>query len=207
MTYAELVALIQDTVECDEDSFVEHIPDFVRQAEERIYRRVKMPKVRKVQTAPLSTRTLGTPSDFLAVDSLALLSGTTYTHLVPKEPDFIREAFPLSASTGQPTYYALLDNDTLVFGPTPDQTYTLEMAYTHKPESIVTAGTSWVGDNCENALLYGSLFAAYVYLKGEQDILQLYDSLFQEAVGVTKSLAEGKNRTDEWRNSPPRAPQ
>lgn len=210
MNYASLVDLIGDYVENEEASFIEHIPDFVRLAEERIYRLVKLPKLRKVADPVLTTtngvRTVATPTDFLAVDSLSVLNGTTYTYLINKEPDFIREAYPSTSTTGLPVYYAMLDHQTFLFGPTPDATYTLELHYLHKPASIVTSSTSWIGDNAENALLYASLVEAYIYMKGEPDLMQLYEQRFMEAVGRTKTLAEGRARTDEWRETPQKAP-
>lgn len=207
MNYASLSTLVQEYTDNDEQSFVDNMPNFVRLAEERLYRLVKLPKLRKVNsslTTTSSTRTLAAPSDFLAVDSFCVLSGTTYTYLINKEPDFVREAYPSTSTTGLPIYYALLDHETFLFGPTPDATYTLELHYLHKPQSIVDAGTSWLGDNAEVALLYGTLVEAYTYMKGEEDILRLYEQRFMEAVGRTKTLAEGRDRSDEWRNTPDR---
>ncbi len=209
MNYSELVDLIGEYAENEETSFVDNIPNFVRLAEERIYRLVKLPKLRKVSTSLTTTngvRTVAAPSDFLAVDSLSVLSGTTYTYLINKEPDFIREAYPSSSTTGLPVYYALLDHETFLFGPTPDATYSLELHYLHKPTSIVTSSTSWIGDNAEVALLYGSLVEAYTYMKGEDDMMRLYEQRFMEAVGRAKTLAEGRDRTDSWRETPPKAP-
>lgn len=210
MNYAELVEQIQETCEYSETTFVDNIPNFVRRAEERLYRYVKLPKLRKVDTSLLTVagnNTLSLPSDFLSVDSFTVVVVGVHTTLIPKEPDFIREAYGTVSYQAKPIYYSLLDADTIIFGPTPDQIYSLELNYTHKPESIVTASTTWIGDNAENGLLYGSLVEAYIFMKGEPDMLKLYDDRFREAVGVTKVLGEGKDRTDEWRNSPPRAPQ
>lgn len=210
MTYAELVTLIEQITENTETTFVTNIPYFVKRAEERIYRFIKLPKLRKVDTSiptVQGTRTLTVPTDFLSVDSFTVVSSSLHYPLIPKEPDFIREAYPSTATQGRPQYYALRDSTTLVLGPTPDAAYSTELVYTHKPVSIVTDGTSWIGDNAENALLYASLAEAYIFMKGEQDLLAVYEQRFQEAVGVTKILGEGKDRTNEWRNSPPRAPQ
>lgn len=205
MTYAQLVALIQSYTENEETDFVANIPMFVRMAEERIYRYIKLPRLRKTQTSQTAAgqRSRATPSDFLSVDSLAILEDGTYSFLVPKEPDWIREAYP-GALQDKPKYYALLNHNTLILGPTPDATYTIEMNYNHKPQSIVDSSTSWLGDNAENALLYGSLVEAYTFMKGEADLMKLYNDRFLEAVGRTKVLAEGRDRTDEYRNPPDR---
>lgn len=210
MTYAELVTLIEETTENLEATFVSNIPFFVKRAEERIYRFIKLPKLRKVDTSIATvsgTRTLTMPADFLSVDSFTILASGVHVNLIPKEPDFIREAYGTVSYQARPLYYALRDNTTVILGPTPDAIYQTELTYTHKPESIVTAGTSWLGDNAENALLYGSLCESAIFMKSDPDIMQTYDRRFEEAVGVAKILAEGKDRTNEWRNSPPRAPQ
>lgn len=186
-----------------------NIPNFVRRTEERIYRYIKLPKLRKVNTSlatSIGVRTITVPNDFLSVDSFSIISGTTYTHLVPKEPDFVREAYGSTSYTSRPLIYALRDNETIILGPTPDAVYQLELVYTHKPESIVTASTTWIGDNAENALFSGCMVEALAFLKGEQMDIDFWNQKFMEAVGVTKVLGEGKDRTDEWRNSPPRSP-
>ena len=210
MNYSELVTLIEQTTEVDEATFVTNIPFFVKRAEERIYRFIKLPKLRKVTTSLATvagTRTLTMPADFLSVDSFTIVSAGVHYHLVPKEPDFVREAYGTVSYQSRPLVYALRDHETIVLGPTPDAIYTTELVYTHKPESIVTASTTWIGDNAENALFAASMVEAVAFLKGEESDMMYWDSRFKEAVGVTKVLGEGKDRTDEWRNSPPRAPQ
>lgn len=204
MNYTELVNLIQQYTDNDETTFVANIPTFVKLAEEKIYRYVKLPKLRKVSTAVVSTSTqyITAPSDFLTVDSLEVASGSTYSHLIPKEANFLSEAYPSTAATGTPKYYALLDENTIQIAPTTDGSYNVRLQYTCKPVSIVTDGTSWIGDNCENALLYGSLLEAYTYLKGEPDLMSLYENRFMEAVGRAKIVGEGKSKTDEWRTAP-----
>lgn len=208
MNYTELVAAIKETTENYETTFVSNIPMFVKRAEERVYRHIKLPKLRKVDTSistVAGTRTITAPTDLLSVDSFTIISAGVHTHLIPKEPDFIREAYGTVSWQAKPIFYAMRDNETILLGPTPDAIYTTELVYTHKPESIVTTETSWVGDNAENALLYGSLVEAYIFMKGEMDLMNIFNDRFREAVGLTKVLAEGKDRTDEWRNSPPRA--
>lgn len=211
MNYTQLVTLIQQYTENDETTFVANIPTFVALAEERIYRLVKLPKLRKY-TVSLSltagTQSLDTPADFLAVDYMEVVdpNGNAIL-LLPKEPGFMHQAFPLDSVQAIPQYYALRDNATLIFGPVPDQNYAINLAYLYKPNSIVQDGTNWIGDNASMALLYGSLIEAYTYMKGEDSLMQVYDQRFNEAIGRAKVLGEGKDRTDENRNSPTRAPQ
>lgn len=205
MNYATLLQLVQDYVENDETSFVANIPNFVKLAEERIYRYVKVPNLRleTTITATIGNRDLALPSDFVRPDSLTVTVSGVKTHLIPKDPDFLSEAYPTTATTGVPVYYAVFDNDTIKVAPAPAAEYVMTLTYTAKPASIVTASTNWLGDNAEQALLYGTLIEAYTYLKGEPDLLQLYEARFMEAVGQVKVVGDGKVRTDEWRNTPP----
>lgn len=205
MNYATLVQLVQDYVENDETSFVDNIPNLVKLAEERIYRYVKIPNLRVSAslTATIGDPSLAVPADFLKPDSLEVVISGVSTHLIAKDPDFIREAYPTAATTGVPVHYAVFDNDTIRLGPTPGVAYTLTLTYTAKPASIVSASTNWLGDNAEQALLYGVLVEAYTYMKGEPDLLALYEARFMEAVGQAKVVADGKLRTDDWRNTPP----
>lgn len=205
MNYTALVDLIQQYVETDETTFVSNIPNFVKLAEERIYRYVKVPGLRTT-AAPVvtpSSADLSLPADFISADSLEILVSNSWVHLTPKDFDFLSQAYPSSTSTGQPEYYAQFDNDTIKLAPVPGEAYTTRLSYTRKPESIVTASTNWIGDNAEQALLYGSLVEAYTYLKGEPDLMALYEQRFLEAVGQAKTVGNGKTRTDEWRNAPP----
>lgn len=207
MNYSQLVSLIQEFTETDETTFVNNIPNFVKLAEERIMRHVKLPKMTKLCSTSIvqGTEFFSAPTDFISVDSMDLLSSGTYSHLSPKEPSFLREAYPASASTGKPLYYSMLDENTIQIAPISDATYTIRMQYMSKPQSIVDSSTSWIGDNCENALLYGSLVNAYIFLKGEEGLIKTYSDMFAEAVGLTAPIAEVRNKTDEWR-SPPRPP-
>ena len=191
MNYADLVQAITDYTENLETSFVSQIPHFVEQAEERIYRSVMIPELRKNVTASMSAgnQYLARPSDFLAVFSIAVIDGDgDYTYLLDKDVNFIREAFPRSSTQGLPQFYGQFDGDdtvgsgNFILGPTPDASYSVELHYYFDPPSIVTTGTSWLCDNAEAALLYGSLLEAYTYMKGEADILALYNQRYEEAL-------------------------
>ena len=191
MNYADLVQAIKDYTENLETSFVSQIPNFVEQAEERIYRSVMIPELRKNVTASMSAgnQYLARPSDFLAVFSIAVINGDgDYTYLLDKDVNFIREAFPRSSTQGLPQFYGQFDGDdtvgsgNFILGPTPDASYSVELHYYFDPPSIVTTGTSWLGENAEAALLYGSLLEAYTYMKGEADILALYNQRYEEAL-------------------------
>ena len=191
MNYADLVQAIKDYTENLETSFVSQIPHFIEQAEERIYRSVMIPELRKNVTASMSAgnQYLARPSDFLAVFSIAVIDGDgDYTYLLDKDVNFIREAFPRSSTQGLPQFYGQFDGDdtvgsgNFILGPTPDASYSVELHYYFDHPSIVTTGTSWLGDNAEAALLYGALLEAYTYMKGESDILALYNQRYEEAL-------------------------
>lgn len=191
MNYTQLTQALQDYLETSETSFVSNIPTFVQQAEERIYRSVQIPELRKNATASTTAgnQYLARPSDFLSVFSLAVVDGAgNYSYLYDKDVNFIREAYPGPATQGLPKYYAQFDGDqtgsqgNFILGPTPAAAYTVELHYYYDPPSIVATGTSWLGDNAEAALLYGSLIEAYTYLKGDADMLQLYTNRYNEAM-------------------------
>ena len=205
MNYAALVQAIQDYTQNSETSFVTNIPLFVGQAEERINRSIMIPELRKNATASTTTdnKYLARPSDFLAVFSLAVIDGDgDYTYLLDKDVNFIREAYPSASTTGLPLYYSQFDGDStgtegnFILGPTPDDDYDVELHYYYDPESIVTAGTSWYGDNAEAALLYGSLIEAYTYMKGEADLISLYTGRYNEAMGQLTGIDIRSNRDD-----------
>ena len=204
MNYSALVTLIQDYCESTESSFVSNIPTFVQLAEERIYNSVQIPAIRKNVTGTMtaSFQYFSLPSDWLSTFSLAVIDPTTgdYEYLLNKDVNFIRASYPPPNSTGKPKYYAIWNNSSMILGPTPDQAYTAELHYYQYPASIVTAGTSWLGDNFETVLLYGSLREAYTYLKGEQDMMQYYDQKYQEAVAQLKRLGDGLDRQDAYRS-------
>ena len=210
MNYTELSANIQAYTENTEADFVAEIPVFVQQAEQRIYNSMQFPSIRKNVTGATTANNkyVGCPSDFLAVYSMAVVDGAgAYEYLLNKDVNFIRQAYPIPTETGLPKYYALFgpqSNDvnelTFIVGPTPDATYVVELHYYYYPPSIVTAGTTWLGDNFDSVLLYGSLVEAYTYMKGEQDMMALYNGKYQEALALAKRLADGMERQDAYRS-------
>ena len=222
MNYAALSAAIQAYTENTEADFVANIPVFVTQAEQRIYNTVQFPSIRKnVQgSMALNNKYLQCPDDFLAVYSLAVITDVTggdlntgtYEYLLNKDVNFIRQAYPTPNDTGVPKYYALFgptvssgvitDELTFIVGPTPDQNYYTELHYYFYPESITVAadGRTWLGDNFDSVLLYGSLVEAYTYMKGEQDMMALYNGKYQEALALAKRLGDGMERQDAYRS-------
>jgi hypothetical protein len=210
MNYTALSSAIQAYTENTEADFVANIPVFVQQAEQRIYNNVQFPSLRKNVTGSTSANNkyLGCPNDFLAVYSIAAIDATgAYEYLLNKDVNFIRQAYPTPTDTGLPRYYALFgaqSNDvnelTFILGPTPDATYGVELHYYYYPESIVTAGTTWLGDNFDSVLLYGSLVEAYTYMKGEADMMQLYNQKYMEALALAKRLGDGMERQDAYRS-------
>jgi hypothetical protein len=219
MNYTELKAAIQAYTENTDTNFVAEIPVFVEQAEQRIYNSVQFPSIRKNVTGVLSTNNkyLSCPGDFLAVYSLAVIDGTgAYEYLLNKDVNFIRQAYPLPTDTATPKYYALfgptvsgttISNElTFILGPTPDSNYNVELHYYYYPESIVTAGTTWLGDNFDTVLLYGSLVEAYTYMKGEADMMAMYNQKYMEALSLAKRLGDGMERQDAYRSGQYRQP-
>ena len=210
MNYTALSNAIQAYTENTEADFVAEIPVFVQQAEQRIYNNVQFPSLRKNVTGATtsSNKYLACPQDFLAVYSMAVVDGTgAYEYLLNKDVNFIRQAYPVPTDTGLPRYYALFgpqSNDanelSFILGPTPDASYTVELHYYFYPESIVTASTTWLGDNFDSVLLYASLVEAYTYMKGEPDMMQLYNQKFMEALALAKRLGDGMERQDAYRS-------
>ena len=219
MNYTELSDNIQAYVENTESNFVAEIPTFVKQAEQRIYNSVQFPSLRKNMTGVTQTNNkyLSCPDDFLAVYSLAVIDDTgVYEYLLNKDVNFIRQAYPQPTDTSIPRYYALfgpkvvsgvISNElSFILGPTPDAIYNVELHYYYYPESIVTANTSWLGDNFDSVLLYGSLVEAYTYMKGEADMMQLYNAKYMEALALAKRLGDGMERQDAYRSGQYRQP-
>lgn len=204
MNYAQLTQLIEDYCESTEPSFVSNIPTFVQLAEERIYNSVQIPAIRKnvTGTMTINFQYFSLPSDWLSTFSLAVIDPDTgeYEYLLNKDVNYIRQAYPPPNSTGKPAYYAIWNNNSMLLGPTPDKAYTAELHYYYYPPSIVTNSTSWLGDNFETVLLYGSLREAYTYLKGEQDMMAYYDQKYQESLALLKRLGDGLDRQDAYRS-------
>lgn len=205
-TYTTLKTAIQNYLEESETSFVGNLDVFIKQAEDRILKDVQLPVFRKIQTTTISsnTRFLSLPSDFLAQFSLAAKDGSdNYTWLLKKEPEFINEAYPddSGSTQGTPRFYGVWDHDSFILGPRSDTTYTMELHYFYRPTSIVDAvgGTSWLGTNAEMCLLNACLLEAYTYLKGESDLLELYNKRYEAALARLKNLGEGMRDRDTYR--------
>ena len=215
MNYAALVAAVSSYTENTFPTVDMNV--FITQAEKRIYNAVQIPSLRKNVTGSttVSNKYLQCPTDFLSTFSLAAINPTTgaYTFLLNKDVNFIREAYPKPTSTGAPKFYAIFgprsDNEaelTFILGPTPDAVYSTELHYFYYPESIVTASNTWLSDNYDPALLYGTLVEAYTYMKGEPDIIGLYDGKYKEALGQLKRLGDGLERSDAYRSGQARVP-
>lgn len=218
MNYAQLFETIKGYVENDfpntswTDSTgtgtvtltsTEQINTFIKQAEERIFNSVQLLDLRKNVTGncTASNKYLSVPSDWLANFSLAVIDPVTneYEYLLNKDVSFIRQSFPNPNDTGKPTHYAYFDENSYILGPTPDYNYSVELHYFYYPTSIVDAGTSWLGDNFDSVLLYGSLLEAYTFMKGEADVIAEYQKRYDAAMNMLKELGEGKNRQDQYR--------
>ena len=211
MNYTELVTAVSDYTE---NTFpTADMNTFIRQAEQRIYNSVQFPSIRKnvVGVTSTSNKYLACPSDFLAVYSMAVIDGTgVYEYLLNKDVNFIRQAYPSPTDTAIPKYYALfgptvvsdvITNElSFILGPTPDAVYNVELHYYYYPESIVTASTTWLGDNFDSVLLYGTLVEAITYMKGETDMIALYNGKYSEALALAKRLGDGMERQDAYRS-------
>jgi hypothetical protein len=209
MNYAQLVNEIQSYTENTFQTV--DIDTFITQAEQRIYNSVQLPALRKNVTGSLTAgnKYLAMPSDWLSTFSLAVINANNeYLYLLNKDVNFIRQSFPDTDSDyyGEPQYYAVFDNNTFIVGPTPDASYNAELHYFYYPESITTAGTSWVGNNFSSVLLYGSLLEAYTYMKGEQDVMAEYQKRYDDAMQLLIQLGDGKNRQDAYRSGQVRVP-
>jgi len=223
MNYTELVDAIKgyaendfpDTVGSGSLTSAEQIAIFVQNAEERIYNSVQIPAIRKnvTGTATSGNKYLQIPNDWLSTFSLAVVcNGPTtlpdgrvfasgdYVYLLNKDVNFIREAFPSQTDTGLPQYYAVFDYNSFILGPMPNSNYSMELHYFYYPQSIVTAGTSWLGDNFESVLLYGSLLEAAAFMKSDKDVLDNYTTRYNEALLLLKMLGDGKDRQDAYRS-------
>jgi hypothetical protein len=201
VNYAELSANIQEVIE---QSFTPaQIALFVQQSEQKLYNIVDLPAMRKNQSgsATLGNKYLTMPSKFLYAYSLAVeLPDGSFEYLINKDVNFIREAYPSPADTGLPQYYAVFDEDTFILGPTPNANYMMELHFGAYPESIVTAGTTFLGEEFDSALLNGALVEAARFIKVDQPQMQMYDGMFAQSVSLLKTLSDGKLRQDMYRS-------
>jgi hypothetical protein len=207
MNYAELCAEITSYTE---NAFAtDDLNTFITQTEQRVLNFVQLPASWQITTL---TATSGAPivmlpSDYLAIFSVAIIDGSgNQTQLLNKDYSFLREAFPNPATTGVPVNYALSGDYQITLAPTPNTNYPVSFTYFGYPNSITTAGTSWLGDNFSSVLLYGSLVEATIFMKGEQDLMSYYDGKFKEALDLLKNLVDGKNRQDSYRGGQVRYP-
>ena len=218
MNYATLVDTIKAYTENDFPATpgsggltsTEQIDTFIRQAEQRVFNGIQLLELRKnvLGNVTASNPYLSVPPDWLANFSLAVIDPNTgeYEYLLNKDVNFIREAFPYPSTTGKPTHYAMFDQNSYLLGPTPDYGYQVELHYFYYPPSIVDADTSWLGNNFDSVLLYGSLLEAYTFMKGEADVITEYQKRYDEAMTLLLQLAEGKNRQDMYRTPQARYP-
>tara|TARA_R100000315_G_C5209256_1_gene124050 strand:+ start:269 stop:910 length:642 start_codon:yes stop_codon:yes gene_type:complete len=201
-TFTTLKTAIQDYTQNSETTFVNNLTNFISDTEEKILKTVNLPIFRKNVSGTMTSGNayLSTPSDFLTPFSLAL-DNSGYEYLMFKEVNFIREAYPVSSTTGVPKYYALFDSDSFILGPTPNANFTVELHYVYRPTSITASGdgTSWLGTNAPDALLYGSLVQAYSFMKGEADLISNYTQQYNEALSRLKVFAEGRSTKDAYR--------
>jgi hypothetical protein len=209
MNYTELVAAIKSYTENEYPTVDVNL--FIDQAEQRIFNSVQIPDLRKnvTGTMAIGNKYLNVPSDWLATFSLAAIdTDNTYTYLLNKDVNFIRESYPDTDSTywKKPEYYAVFDDTTFILGATPDAAYGAELHYYYYPQSIVVANTSWLGDNFDSVLLYGSLLEAATYLKADAETIMNYSNRYKEAMELITNLGEGKNRRDAYRSGQARIP-
>ncbi len=204
-TFTTLKSAIQDYTQNTESTFVADLGTIIKQAEDRIVKSVELPNFRKNVTGSFTSgnQYLSTPSDYLYPFSLAVLdSDSAYTYLLSTDVSFIREAYPSASSTGVPKHYAQFDDNTFIVGPTPNANLTAELHYYYIPQSITESsdGTSWLGTNAPELLLYGSLLEAYTFMKGDPEIMVNYEKRFQEALQKLTLLSDGYNRKDAYRD-------
>jgi|TARA_R110000824_G_scaffold98284_1_gene234491 hypothetical protein len=203
-TFTTLKTAIQDYTDNSETTFVNNLTTFIVSAEERILKNVQLSLFRKNSTGSTSNanKYLALPSDFLTPFSLSIISSSEHVFLDLKDVNFVQSFNPNPATTGTPRYYAIFDYQNLILAPTPDSAYTAELHYFYRPTSITTSGdgSSWLGTNAPNTLLYGSLVEAYTFMKGEADIQQLYGQRFEEAILALKNFGEAKEVTDQYRS-------
>jgi hypothetical protein len=213
MNYAQLVVAVSDY--CENSFPTTDMDTFIRQAEQRIYNTAQPANLRKNVTGTITSanKYLSAPTDFLSVYSIAVYpqAGGDFLYLLNKDVNFMREAYPSQTATGKPKHYAIfgptvsalgaVTNElSFIIGPTPDDVYAVELHYYYYPESIVTASTTWLGDNFDSVLLYGTICEALMYMKGEADMVKLAQDRYVQAIALYKNLADGKQRADAYRD-------
>ena len=210
-TYTQLQDAIKDFAENTETSFVTNLPVFIRGAEDRIFTMVDLELFRKNATSALTSSDpyLSVPTDYLSPFSLQITSTGNKAFLLHKDVNFVQQYAIDYGSNAVPQYYSVYDVDNFIVSPTPDSNYTVELHYYYRPASITAgsgSGTSWLSENAPNALLYGSLVEAYTYMKGEQDMMQLYEQRFLQEIQRLKDLAEARENSDAYRRGLPDRP-
>ena len=202
-TYTTLKSAIKDYLQNSETTFENSLATIITQSENRILKSIQLPDFRKNTTGTMTSGNayLAAPTDFMAPYSLAL-DNSGYEYLIFKEVNSIREAYPVSSTTATPKYYGLFDDSSFILGPTPNSSYSVELHYFYKPTSITTSGdgTSWLVTNAETVLFYGCLVEGYTFMKGEPDLLAVYEKQYQDALVNLKSLGEGYSTTDNYRS-------
>jgi len=209
-TFAQLKTAIQDYVDNSETTFVNHLSDFIKASEERIFKNVDLELFRKNVTSAMtsSDKFVSIPSDYLSSFSLQITTAGSESFLLQKDVNFLQEAFDGSSSTGLPRYYAVFDINNFIVAPTPNSNYAIELHYYYRPASLTAgadSGTTWLSTNAPFALLYGSLVEAYTYMKGEPDIMQQYEKRFNDQLVRLKDLAEARENSDAYSEGLPRA--
>jgi hypothetical protein len=209
MNYTELVAAIKSYTENDYSTA--DVNTFIQNAEQRIYNTVQIPDLRKNVTGAMSSgsKYFSLPSDWLSTFSIAVIDANNeYTYLLNKDVNFVRESFPDTDSGfyGKPEYYGIFDDETMLLGPTPDANYSAELHYYYYPQTIVTAGNTWLGDNFDTALFYGALLEAAAFMKEDAETVTQYTARYSEVMQLLKNLGDGKNRRDAYRSGQERIP-
>ena len=210
-TYSGLKTAIQNYTDNTETTFVSTLDTFIKTTEERILKSVDLEYFRKNATASMasSNQYLAMPSDLLAAFSVSITNSSSKEFLLQKDVNFIQEVNPNSSTTGTPKYYALFDSSNFILAPTPDANYVTEVHYYYRPTSLTSgsdSGTTWLSTNAPNTLLYGCLFEAYVFMKGEQDVLAMYDKRFTESLSRLKDYGEARENSDAYRRGLPDRP-
>jgi len=210
-TFLQLKNAIQNYTENTETTFVSTINTFIVSAEERIFKAVDLEIFRKNATASmtLGNQFLAMPTDYLASFSMAITNSSSKEFLLQKEVHFLQEFNPNSSTTGVPKYYAIFDKDNFIISPTPNAAYSTELHYYFRPTSLTAgsdSGTTWLSENAPNAMLYGSLVEAYTFMKGEQDVMAMYEKRFMESLARLKDYGEARENTDAYRRGLPDRP-